>query len=342
MGLLSILAILLGLAAGTAVGWARVWLIPWNDQTAQVALGPPGAVRVLAGLQTRVAIDNPNYDFGVLDTDVHGEHAFLVTNRGRSPLTLGKGTTTCSCVPSDLTKAEMARRIDENRPAVQVQGTNRRLSPSGTILTNDPASPRVTLTITGRFTAAIKVEPTELALGTLASNEPIDQSVRIYSYVAEPLKLTGFALSTPSPEGQVSVNFSPLPAKDVAAEKDARCGYLARIRVKPGLPLGTFRQTITIKTNLEKRPAIDIPMEGVVTSDISVFGPGWNEEQNLLQLGDVPRETGMRRTLLIIARGPASKEVKFSAVKVTPKAMKVEIGATTSLGADGDANPPHH
>lgn len=332
IGLLSVLAIVLGLAAGSAVGFARVWLIPWNDQTAQVALAPPGAT-LPNGPQPRVAVDNPNYDFGTLDTDVHGEHTFLFTNKGQAPLTLGKGTTTCSCVLSDLAKAELTPG-ESTKIVLQFKSKGRigDYRQSGTILTNDPASPRVTLTITGRFTAAIKVEPTELALGTLASNEPIDQSVRIYSYLAEPFKLTGFTLLTPSPEGKIDVQFSPLAAKDIAAEKDARSGYVARIRVKPGLPLGTFRQTISIRTNLEKRPAIDIPIEGVVTSDLSVFGPGWSEERNLLQLGDVSRQTGIRRTLLIIARGPASREVKFTAVKVAPPAMKVEIGATTSLG----------
>jgi len=345
--LLSILAIVLGLAAGSAVGLARVWLIPWNDETAQFALSPLVAGAHPAGPQPRVAIDNPNFDFGVLDADVHGEHAFLFTNKGPAsggqgaPLTLGKGTTSCSCVLSDLTKTELAPG-ESTKVVLQFKSKGRvgEYRQSGTILTNDPTSPRVTLTITGRFTAAVKVEPTELALGTLASNEPIDQSVRIYCFLPEPFKLTGFELSTPSPEGKIDVQFSPLEAKEVAEEKDARSGYLARIKVKPALPLGTFRQTISIKTNLKKRPAIDIPIEGVVTSDISVFGPGWNEEQNLLHLGEVPRQTGIRRTLLIIARGPASKEVKFTALKVTPQAMKVEIGATTSLGGTAATQTP--
>ena len=49
------------------------------------------------------------------------------------------------------------------------------------------------------------------------------------------------------------VSYEPLSKEEVKKEKGASCGLLAKVTVKPGLPLGPINQTIHIKSERGQR-----------------------------------------------------------------------------------------
>jgi hypothetical protein len=70
-------------------------------------------------------------------------------------------------------------------------------------------------------------------------------------------------------------------------------GKIARLIVKPGLPLGQIRQRIRIALDLPGDPVVEVPIEGNVTGDISMVGPrNWDDERGVLSLGEVDQRTG--------------------------------------------------
>jgi hypothetical protein len=101
--------------------------------------------------------------------------------------------------------------------------------------------------------------------------------------------------------------------------------------VKPGLPLGPIRQTISLSTNLDTRPTVDIPLEGTVVSDISIVGRGWNADTGVLTLGTISGQEGAEQTLTIITRGPYRKEVRFKPGQIVPDLLRIQFGQTTPL-----------
>jgi len=72
-------------------------------------------------------------------------------------------------------------------------------------------------------------------------------------------------------------------SEDRSRGKDAQGGVVLHVTVKPGLPLGTFRQKIKINLNLDNN-SVELPIEGNTVSDVEVAGASWDDDHSLLTL----------------------------------------------------------
>lgn len=104
-----------------------------------------------------------------------------------------------------------------------------------------------------------------------------------------------------------------------------RDGCRVLVTIKPGLPQGPFRQTIRLHTNLSDLPTIEIPCEGVVTSEIAVVAAGWDSQRGILDLGMIRSDQGVRRTVLLVVRGQGHESVRFRVLEVEPPTLRAEI-----------------
>jgi hypothetical protein len=189
----------------------------------------------------------------------------------------------------------------------------------------------VELTVFGRLTPSVQVTPPSFELGHVSADEPATAEARVYSYLPDRFEITRHNWLNRSIEGMFEFHAQPLTAVQLAEEADARSGFLIKIVMKPGLPLGPIRQTISLSTNLKARAAIEIPLQGTVVSDISIVGRGWNTDSGMLRLGAVSGQAGFEQTLTLITRGPFRKEVKFTLGPIVPETLRVQIGPTKPL-----------
>jgi hypothetical protein len=323
------LAIALGIFTGVGTSLLRVCLVPWDPQEIRRTATEP---EVCLTVRPKVAVDQADYDFKAMDVGVEGSHDFLFRNVGNAPLELTKGGTSCSCTLSELTQRVIAPGRSAN---VSVQWKSKGdwgpFRQTATILTNDPGNPRVELTITGRLTPGVQVSPPSFELGRVSSGEPASAEARVYCYLPDRLEIAKYAWLTQSTKGMFEFHYQPLTAAQLADEIDARSGYLLKIVMKPGLPLGPIRQTISLDTNLKARPTIEIALQGSIVSDISIVGRGWNAETGVLTLGTVSSQAGFEQALTIITRGPFRKEVRFRLGKIAPDVLRVNCGPTRPL-----------
>jgi len=330
------LAAVLGAAAGFGTALVRVRIWPSSDGSSLGAVErtdprmPPLAEP--GGPQPKVVVDADTHDFGLMDNHATGRHDFLFTNPGDAPLTLEAGDTSCKCTLSKLEKTKVA---PGESTTVGLEWTGEDfLGPfrqTATIFTNDPSHPRITLTIKGRISASTRVVPSELVFSRISVGETASATVRVFGYRPEPLEIAGHELSDPTTAEQFEVRFEPLPSDQVEEELDAKSGYSVEITVKSGLPLGAFRQKILLRTNLEDSPTVEIPVKGVVGSEISIVGPGWDEETGILTLGSVNSRVGIERTLIIRVGGPHRKEVNFELIESVPDLLRVKPGKLREL-----------
>ena len=141
-------------------------------------------------------------------------------------------------------------------------------------------------------------------------------------------RFKGTTLSDPSLERFFQVDDVPLAADELRKQKGVTSGVLVRVTVKPGLPLGRFQQTILLSTNLTADPEVDLPLFGSV-GEVSLVGPGWSSETGVLDIGAVDGRSVTQRRLIVLARGPNAKEMKFKVASVEPDFLKVKLGKTT-------------
>lgn len=327
---ISVVAALLGLVVGFVAAVAQVLLWPWPD--GPWAFGAARPVVDLSQPQPLVHVDEDSYDFGAMDSEAQGRHAFTLRNVGQAPLVLEAGPTTCKCTASIVDRGVLAPGESTD---VVVEWTGKDYTGSftqtATILTNDPRRTRVTLTISGRVVQAVRVEPAEVYFSRITAGAPATATFRILGFRKEPLELLNYELEDGSTSDLFEVTFEPLSEQQLQGIEGVRCGYLGRLTIKPGLPLGSFRQRLIVKTSSTVAPTISVPIRGLVGSEISVIGSGWNERQGTLYLGNVSGQTGAQKTLLIRAGGPLRHQIQLKILDVQPALLQVELGQTKDL-----------
>ncbi len=328
-------AAILGLGVGIGSAVVRLQQTPWGDSRAASPLprkrpeptepsGPP----------PKVVVDDETHDFGALDSHATGRHNFVFRNVGEGVLKLTKGDTTCKCAASLLGDDENEVEVAPGGATeVTLQWKGKGFSgpfhQSATIHTNDPERRRITLTISGRIIKAVDTSPSELVLTGVSAGEAATGEIKLFGYQRDPLEITGYKLSDEATAEKFDVAFEPLAADEIAKQQDATSGHLIHVTVKPGLPPGTFQQRIIVETNAKDVPTVEVPVRGRISSEISIIGPGWKEESQVLTLGTATAQQEITRTVRILIRGPDRENVQIENVESDPDLLDVSLGEPT-------------
>ncbi len=274
-----------------------------------------------------VEVDEIEHDFGAMDSQATGKHGFVFRNVGEGPLELKKGSTTCKCTLSDIGSGVIPAG---ESGTVTLEWSGKTIvgpyAQTANILTNDPEKPRIELRIRGEMTAKARVVPETLVFSSVSAGAAAQGKVQLFGYLDTPLEITGHEIDDPQ---HVEVSFSPIPKDQINEEKYATSGQLLEVTIKPGLPPGPFQRRIRVKTSLKGVEELTIPVEGTVTSEVSIFGRGWNSTLGILRLGTLGKGKTVR-DLLVRVGGLHPEEVKFEVAKVEPEYVNVRIGEQTS------------
>jgi len=322
---------LVGTVGGISAALVRVQLSPWDGT-------PNGSRSFPASLPTaktpdafpKVVCEEDTHDFGAMDSQAKGSHTFILANVGEAPLTLAKGPSTCKCtvaVPED----ESIPPGGSGNVVVEWAGKDRTgpFTQTATIITNDPTHAEVKLTIKGRVTRAVHAVPLELTLTGLTAGDEQSAKVKLFGYRPKPLEITTHEFANADTAESFLVSCEPLSAEQIAEEQDATSGQLVQVTIKPGLPQGPFEQKILLTTNCEEAPTVEIPVRGMIGSEISIVGKGWDRKRGGLRWGRIRGRQGAQRTLFIRVSGPHRKEVSFKPIKIYPDLIHVKLGKTT-------------
>jgi hypothetical protein len=326
----------LGIALGVGTSWAR---IGWNIEPDSLALGSaeaeqPAGLAPAVGPQPKVVVETDEHDFGSVAYDDSVEFAFSLSNQGQGPLRLESGGTTCGkCTisrlpPEPILPGEKADVVVEYHAATSESDFRQ----SATILTNDPLTPRVVLSVTGKVVMPARLSPTALVFSRLAVTESVTASVRAFSYFDADFAIQSFDFTDPETSQFFDVIIQPLPDADVKTA-GAQRGYDVAVTVKRGMPLGPLWQGLLLHTNLASMPELRIPIEGNVDSDISIAGAGFDRDNGVLNIGPIARRAGAERKLLVLVRGADRHSVHASIASCEPASIQATLGEPADLNA---------
>ena len=328
--LVVIVAAALGVAVGVGTTWAKLTRAPDFSPDFDLltsALRSTGEAPEPTGPQPAVTVSSEEHDFGIVERNHLVEHEFVFTNRGQAPLRLKSGGTTClKCTVSKIPEApiapgESAKVVVEYNASVD----SPQFRQSATILTNDPAQTRVVLTVFGKVAASYSIEPHELVISKVAANASETVTARVISYLTDQFKIESFQWSDADSARFFDLQIAAI-GRDELTEPHAKLGYTLTVTVKPGLPLGPFRQKLTLNTDLPGAPTLQLPIAGTVISDITISGPGWDREHGVLVLGVVRSAEGIRRNLTVLVHGEHRHDVQVTVGKCQPDFLRVSLG----------------
>jgi hypothetical protein len=328
-----IASVLVGAVAGAAMSFAEfgnpppmVFSLSKQDKLAPGQAGRP-----------KLLVDQRAFDFGAVDRDTKASHAFRFTNVGDAPLELKPGSTTCSrCTIAQVSKTtlmpgESSDVTVDYLPSIGKRHFRQRV----TVHTNDPQEQTVELHIFGHVTGRYMLAPDDFAFNNISVNETKTVQVKLYAFHANSVRVVKHEFVNSETASHFEAKSEPIP-QDQLMEPDARSGCLISLTVKPGLPLGTFDQTIRLEVEMEgvvENPTVDVPVYGKVDSDISIVGATWKKE--VVRIGAVKGAQGATRNLFIVLRGRQRHDVKLTVASTDPSWLRVTIGEPIELKPDG-------
>jgi hypothetical protein len=328
-----IAAIILGVAVGLAVGGLRHASSPAEGPPKVEADARKEKSAADSGARPKVEVDRLDYDFGSLDLEDKGRQEFTVANRGNAMLKLTRGATTCRCTVSELERTELPpgestkivlRWKPDDHPGPYQQ--------SATFLTNDPARPEFSIVIRGKITSNLRAQPASLTFSRISGRETSLGKFAVLNYIDRPLAVSDPRFEESSIRPYFEAKAVPLSEEEIKQYPEAKNGYLVSVSIKPGLPQGPFKQTITLSTDNPDKKELTIPIEGTVGTEISLVGSDWDSVHEVLHLGVVKSSAGASRQLLLVVRGPYRKETRFKVREPLLAPLAVSVGEPTEIG----------
>lgn len=330
-------AAVVGCVVGAGGATVRSTLTPWQIGTLAplVSEVPPDA--------PRAEVPETQHAFGTIGTGSSGSHRFAIRNTGGGPLTLTRGSTSCSCTVSDFEAAEggspEAKKLvpPGGETFVTVQWTGK--PPGGpfrqqaTILTDDPRRPEVVFAVEGTVVPTWRSIPESISLPTLTASASQRASVMLFTYGEQPPEFDEASIDHPQAAQFFSLAATPLSAAEIAAEPGASGGFRIDVEIKPGLPLGRLRQTVTARFRMPEAVTAEIPIEGNVGGDLVLAGPGWDSSRQALMLGTVSGKAGLRTRIFLSAKGPQRESVRPTVQETVPASLDVTVGEAAPVGS---------
>lgn len=282
------------------------------------------------------------YDFGVLSVQEKAKHGWVLKNAGEGPLKVMKGTSSCSCTIASLPdgQKELVLKPGESTPIELAWETKEAVGPfskNATILTSDLDHEEIKFFINGTVRPPVIVLPESvIGFDDFPSISTPKKEFVIYSPDKADLEITEIATSRPDflkikPNKLTQEDLESLMKMEQTTSKaqdkvrfKSLSGVRFELSIKPGMPIGPFKEDIQLTTNHPKHPNVHIVVIGRSVGPIS-FSPG---------SVTMPHVSGMKggKTIVnVFARGAA--DVHFEATHV-PAPLKVEF-----VKVDDRANP---
>ncbi|HUY34163.1 MAG TPA: DUF1573 domain-containing protein [Pirellulales bacterium] len=280
-------------------------------------------------------VDEPKHDFVRAKNKTYGlKHAFVVRNTGNAPLSITKAEPSCTlCMFIDTSLPTEIPPGGAGEIAIHwnIDTVDDTFLRSVTIHTNDLEHPEIVLVITGKVLQPLRVTPRELVLSHVPMGEPCVVKVRLDAFFSDDLQLSRLELLNAETAEFFDVQTVQVEGADLAPS--AQSGLDLVVTVKPGLPLGAFRQRIRLTTNIEENAELTIPIEGMIQGDVSIIGEGkrWDEKRGFLRMGAIKRSQGAKATLKLYVRGSHQEGLVLGTPKVFPDWLVVNCSEPTRI-----------
>lgn len=207
-----------------------------------------------------MVFDDMIYDFGIAGPKEKLNHTFTFTNIGSAPLKITRISTSCGCLATLLaSKVIPSGGHGEIKATFDTKDYEGEQEKTITVYSNDPDNPSIELTIFGRIKRDVTVIPQGIHFGNIKKGETKSNRVQLLQLSSNPLILN-----------RIEVNEHYLNTETSIINEENKKGFNIDISLKPKIPVGEFSEIITLHTNLNKRPRIDVPVWANILGRIKV------------------------------------------------------------------------
>ena len=216
-----------------------------------------------------LAFDKQLKDIGVQPQNKQDATDFVITNTGKSPLTLAEtGNYSCQCSKD---KSGLSRGIvppGESATFSLAWDTKERTTNFavwGELKTNDPVQPLIRFQAAMQVTAELLLAPEGLDFGTVNAGQTREESTMLFTRLHDAFEVQGVEVSNSA----IQVDHRPMTEEEKAAV-GAKAGYRLAAKLVEALPVGPFFESIALKTDLEGARSRTVRVAGIMRGEITV------------------------------------------------------------------------
>lgn len=292
------------------------------------------------GPQPVAYTEKVEFDFGEMKKGDTGSCDFQITNRGSYDLELKQGPTSCKCTLSGLDKATLAPgESTDVRLTWDVKTQLSMFTQTAQVFTNDRTNRTIVFKVTGKVIEPFPGVPAEVTFSKATTEQSHLRAIPLVSKKLDDLKILDYHFDDPETADYFKLLIEPA-TDGLLSLLRCKSGLMVTVVVEPGLPVGPVTQELVLHTNSEDEPEVVIPYHGIIRGDISVAGPGWDDESDGVKgvsgiwrfVGRLSGKKGSTQKLVILLRGPHRKEVDLKVTSVKPSFLKVDLGEPKDIG----------
>lgn len=291
--------------------------------------GWPVATASAAG--PRLVASEPKYDFGEIAQGAEVPFSFQLQNQGDAPLQIQDVRPSCGCtaalISANVVPPGGTATIEGE---VKTAGLQDRIAKTITVTSNDPSTPRLTLTVTGVVTVPFHLEPRYVNFGQLKDGAGGEQ--RVVLSIKDTAKLPVTIEKTETSNPHVTMTVTPRAGTTPPDVFDIT------VNVLPDAPQGVLAAPLLVHLAGEAEP-LRLSMYADVVGSVALYPstvplglmePGQSVVRTFVAMS--PTETAFTVT-------DAQSDLPGSTVVVSPlpsAPQRVQITVTV----DGSALPP--
>ena len=113
----------------------------------------------------------------------------------------------------------------------------------------------------------------------------------------------------------------------VGKSPPVKSGHEVKVVFQHGFPIGTFRESVTVHSNIPDTPPIAVMFEGNRVGPIQLIGTsgsGWLPEQSLLRLGRFRAQDGKKVRLMVFVK-KTETPFEITEAKLSPPFLKYQL-----------------
>ncbi|MEW6363847.1 MAG: DUF1573 domain-containing protein [Acidobacteriota bacterium] len=264
---------------------------------------------VAAGPKPVIYCAQPKFDFGNLIQGKSVEHTFVLQNKGDATLKIMSVNPSCGCTAALVSQnavepgqtSEIKAKFDSGRFRGPVHKTI-------SVSSNDPASPQITLELTGTVVRLYETVPDGgVSFGDVNKSSSFETQVTVRGMEGRKPVVSSVAVENDS---SFDATFAKKPNSDE---------YLVTLRLKPESQPHRVTGNLVINLNDPDNPKLVVPLIGQIVGDLVFFPPQIN-------FGRLKPLDNMRGKVLVTIYNPA---VKVEAVETEPPVFVATVSSGT-------------
>lgn len=288
------------------------------------------------GPHPKAVIPETDFQFGQMRVGTHMHHEFNIINEGEAPLELVAGKPTCKCTQFEVSRSE----VPPGESAVlhvewHGKSETTTFQHGGKVYTNDPNKPAVRFNVGGTVDATVVTQPEGTwNAGEIPGKEPVTFRGTIVSRFLPELSVA----SVENESEFVSAEYEVM-TDDQLADSGFQSGWMFRVTVQPGFPVGILEDTLKVKLEEVEAP-VEIPVAARRLGDIRFIpmkGTTLNSDTRTLHLGNFPSANGRTGEFMLMVNRTISPEpLEIIETESSPKSLKFQmepIGKPNSASA---------